>query len=239
MSGPVLSWFRRDLRLSDHPALRAAAARAGAAGVVPVFVADEVLLAPAGPTRVAYVVASLRALNEDLGGALCVRVGRPRDVLADLARETGATAVFATGDAGPYGRQRDRDVAQHLDAHGVEVTFLDTPYVVAPGVVHTKTGDPCRVFSAYRRGWDVIDGALPSGRVETTWLAHPGHDVAVLTQLAGRRRPTYFGYLPDEPPPTLAPAGERAAVEALNAFLPRVRDYHEGRTTRPSRRRVG
>jgi deoxyribodipyrimidine photo-lyase len=37
---PILYWVRRDLRLSDNPALSAAAARGP---VIPVFIVDEVV----------------------------------------------------------------------------------------------------------------------------------------------------------------------------------------------------
>ena len=43
-------WFRRDLRLSDLPALRAAV-DSGADGVVPLFVLDPALWDPAGSSR--------------------------------------------------------------------------------------------------------------------------------------------------------------------------------------------
>ncbi len=51
-NGPVIVWFKRDLRVADHPGLLAAAA--SGRGVVPVFCLDEelyadVALAAAGP----------------------------------------------------------------------------------------------------------------------------------------------------------------------------------------------
>src|SRR5450631_1630822 len=63
-------WFRRDLRLSDHPALLAAA---GEGPVVGLFVLDDVLRRPSGAPRIAFLYRTLRALDEQLrehGGAL-------------------------------------------------------------------------------------------------------------------------------------------------------------------------
>src|SRR4051794_30798275 len=59
---PVASvmWFRRDLRLGDNPALLEAAADGP---VLPLFVLDPALWGPAGPSRRAYLAASLRALD--------------------------------------------------------------------------------------------------------------------------------------------------------------------------------
>ena len=70
-------WFRRDLRLSDHPAL-AEAAQQGP--ITALFVLDDVLLRAAGKPRLAYLLRTLRGLEQDLralGGALTVCAGRP------------------------------------------------------------------------------------------------------------------------------------------------------------------
>ena len=53
---PVVLWFRRDLRLEDHPAL-VAAARQGP--VVALFVLDDALLLTAGRPRLAYFLRTL------------------------------------------------------------------------------------------------------------------------------------------------------------------------------------
>ncbi len=60
---PSVMWFRRDLRLSDNPALLEAAADGD---VLPLFVLDPALWGPAGPSRRAYLAASLRALDASL-----------------------------------------------------------------------------------------------------------------------------------------------------------------------------
>ena len=108
---PSILWFRRDLRLSDHPALLAAAQDGP---VLPVFVLDEALLAPSGPARRAFLIRSLRALDRDLrrhGPGLVVRGGRPEEVLRALVAEVGAAAVHVSADFGPYGAARDERVA--------------------------------------------------------------------------------------------------------------------------------
>ena len=69
---PSVLWFRRDLRLRDHPALDAAAQ---AGPVCALFVLDDVLLKVDEGPRTAYLYRSLRALDDDLrshGGRLTV-----------------------------------------------------------------------------------------------------------------------------------------------------------------------
>ena len=87
---PSVLWFRRDLRLRDHPALDAAAQ---AGPVCALFVLDDVLLKVDEGPRTAYLYRSLRALDEDLrshGGRLTVKRGRPENVVPRLAKEIGA-----------------------------------------------------------------------------------------------------------------------------------------------------
>ncbi|MGH3372106.1 MAG: deoxyribodipyrimidine photo-lyase, partial [Nocardioidaceae bacterium] len=112
---PAVMWFRRDLRLSDNPALLDACASATpGAGVLPLFVVDPNLWGPAGPNRRAYLVASLDALDRSLGGRLVVRHGDPVREVIRAVREVGARAVHVAGDFGPYGARRDNAVAEAL-----------------------------------------------------------------------------------------------------------------------------
>ena len=146
----AVMWFRRDLRLSDNPALRAALE---ADEVAPVFVVDPVLWGRAGRVRTAYLSASLRALDESLGGALVVRRGDPAEELSRLTRHLGASTVHVAADFGPYGRERDERVEQTLADQGVELVRTGSPYAVAPGRVLNGSGSPYQVFTPFFRAW--------------------------------------------------------------------------------------
>ncbi|MCO7240115.1 deoxyribodipyrimidine photo-lyase [Aeromicrobium sp. CnD17-E] len=67
--------FRSDFRLNDNPALREAI-EAGPDGVVPMFVLDDHYWGPNGRTRLAYLMALLRDLDERVGGLTVVH-GKP------------------------------------------------------------------------------------------------------------------------------------------------------------------
>src|ERR1700712_1794044 len=107
-----LLWFRRDLRLCDHPALLAAASDDHQ--VVPLFVVDPALWDPSGPPRQAWLVRSLTALSAACDGRLVTRCGDPVEVVPAVAAEVGARTVFVSADSGPYGRTRDTAVAEAL-----------------------------------------------------------------------------------------------------------------------------
>ena len=90
-AAPTVMWFRRDLRLHDHPALDAAAKKGP---VTALFVLDDVLLKRDQGPRTAMLFRTLRALDEDLrahGGRLTVVRGRPVDVVPRIAHEIGAS----------------------------------------------------------------------------------------------------------------------------------------------------
>ena len=71
----ALLWFRRDLRLSDNPALVEAVRAADQ--VVGVFCLDDALLGPSGAVRRAHLFGCLRSLDASMDGKLVLRCGDP------------------------------------------------------------------------------------------------------------------------------------------------------------------
>ena len=149
-------WFRRDLRVRDHPALM----RAVDVGdrVAPVFVVDEQLLAGRwlSPNRLWFLRESVAALAEELarlGAPLTVIRGDPRVVVPAFARAVEARRVLVSRDATPYGRARDRDVAEELRAAGILLEAAPGLLIVEPDAVATAAGTPYRVYAPFRRAW--------------------------------------------------------------------------------------
>ena len=148
----ALWWVRRDLRLSDNPALTAALKEAEE--VIPVFILDPVLLSSpySGVKRVAFLFEGLRALNRQLleaGSRLVIRKGSPSEALRLLVQETGAQAIFAEEDYSPYARQRDELVRKTLPLS--PGGFSGGP--VPPGACSSQMATPYTVFTPYSRAW--------------------------------------------------------------------------------------
>jgi len=195
-----LLWFRRDLRLDDHPALIAAAADGD---VVPLFVVDPAF-AGAGAARVSFLAGCLAELHRATRGALVIRSGDPAAVVPMLAEELGVDAVYATEDFGPYGRRRDAAVAEALDGQGRRLTFAGSPYAVAPDTVVKGNGEPYAVFTPFSRAWRAAGWAEPSPAPAVRWAGG-----------------IFSEPVPEAPEVAaeLPPAGERAAHDRLDAFL--------------------
>lgn len=208
-------WFRRDLRLADHPALLAALAVANE--VVPLFVLDPVLLRPAGAPRVAQLLGCLEALGQGTDGALVVRGGDPAEVVAAVAAEVGAAEVFVTEDFGPYGRSRDERVAERLAADGRALVAEGTPYAVSPGTLSTTSGTSYKVFTPFSKAWHAAPTPAPSDAPRSPrWR----------TGVAGEALPDR----PDLDGTAIVDSGEAGAAARLERFLDGpVRRYAEDR----------
>jgi len=192
-----LWWLRRDFRLSDNPALRAASDDGGA--VLPIFVLDPALLATAGVARRAWIFAALRALDADLqeagGPGLSVVQGRPAKAVPRAAQQVGAATVHVSADFAPYGRRRDQRVQDALAAQGVELRRTGSPYAVAPGTLSNDGGRPFQVFSPFHRAWLAhgVNAPAPGVRAEDVdWLkaddlVTPPEPDADLVERAGER----------------------------------------------------
>ncbi len=122
MTSPVLVWFKRDLRVDDHPAL----ARAAALGpVLPLYVVEpDYWGLPDVSGRqwafLAEALAGLRAELAALGQPLVVRQGAAVAVLERMWRRFGVRRMVShqeTGNGWTY--ERDLRVADAARRHGV------------------------------------------------------------------------------------------------------------------------
>jgi len=230
-------WFRRDLRLDDLPALDTASS-VGADGVVPLFVVDPAVLDPAGPNRRRFLAEALRALDRELGGTLVLRRGDPRLVVPALAAEVGAGSVASTADFGPYGAARDRTVGEALSAAGRRLVTVDSPYVVAPGKVRGSSGAPLRVFTPFRRAWEVVGWERPLPAPEVRFVGAPS-DTTIDDIEAGVAAPSLEGLsawwegLPLGVAEHLPTAGSSAAMSRLEQFVAGPLSEYEDDRDRP------
>jgi len=162
-------WFRRDLRLHDHPALTAA--MAGRGHVAPIFVLDDALLGGRwrSANRTWFLRGSVLALADALaarGAPLTVLHGNPVEIVPAHAASVGAARVVVSRDYGPYGRRRDARVEAALAGRGI--SWLEAPgqLIHEPEAVLTAEDRPFRVYGPFRRAWGRFDrrAVLPAPR---------------------------------------------------------------------------
>lgn len=156
---PVIVWFRQDLRLSDQPALAAAAA--SGRPVLPVYVLDPAAdddFRPGAASRwwLHYSLSELaRRLAALAGGGpgLVLRSGPPCEALLELCRETRAVAVFWNRCLEPAASATEARLADQLRGLGLEVHAFDGAVLVDPARFRNKSGAPYRVFTPF---WNAL-----------------------------------------------------------------------------------
>ncbi|QGV76900.1 cryptochrome/photolyase family protein [Streptomyces ficellus] len=150
--------FTNDLRLHDHPPLRAALG--GDRQVVPLFVRDRAIEKAgfAVPNRSAFLADCLRDLDEGLrarGGRLIVRSGDVVRQTCAVAAEAGADEVHMAGEHTRYARHREDRLRAALEADGRRLYVHDgVVTAVEPGALTPAGSDHFAVFTPYFRRWN-------------------------------------------------------------------------------------
>jgi deoxyribodipyrimidine photo-lyase len=224
MASVALLWLRRDLRVTDHPAL--AVAREAADSLVPVFCLDPALLQGRhrSAPRTQFMLECLRDVDaslRELGSYLAIRHGPPQRELPGLASDLGARTVHVTADVGPYARRRDRTVRDALQAVDCELCFHPGLFAVDdPAAIRTGGGGPYTVFTPYHRAWARAPRRQVLGEPDSLPpppARLPRGEIPSLEELGLEQTVTHP-----------APGGECAGRQTLESFLAnRVERYRE------------
>ncbi len=148
MTHPVIMWFRQDLRLTDHPALTAAAA---AGPVLPVYVLDDKTPGDwrwGGASRW-WLHHSLEHLNESL--PLILRQGETLAQLEKLIVECKASALYFTRDYAPWSGTLERRVKELCDRLGVACHRHGGYLLHEPESIRNGSGEFFKVYTPYSR----------------------------------------------------------------------------------------
>ncbi len=223
-SATTVVWFRQDLRMTDNPALTAAAGSGAAA--VPVFIWDDGCDRDTGNTWVPGGAArwwlhhSLASLDTDLrrlGSRLVLRRGPALPVLTALIAETGARRVVWNRCYEPAALARDTAIKQRLKADGIAADSFNSALLCEPWTLEKATGGPFRVYTPFWRACrDQIATAPPVPLPPPEALTPPERwpDSDALADLGLLPRPDWAGGLREAWTP-----GEADARARLGAFL--------------------
>lgn len=149
--------FTSDLRLHDHPPLRAALRAADE--VVPLFVLDPGIHAAGfdAPNRKAFLADCLNDLDASLrrrGGRLLIRNGPVVREVRSVTAEYRATEVHIAAGVTAYAHHREERLREGLGGSGVALRVHDAVITaVAPGAVTPSGSDHFAVFTPYFRRW--------------------------------------------------------------------------------------
>ena len=152
---PLILWFRRDLRLSDHPML--AAAVMSGRPLIPVFLCDAQLeaMGAAPKWRLGLGVERFAQTLGALGSRLILRRGDALACLQDLVAETGAAGVMWQRMYDPAAVARDTEVKVVLRAKGLVAQSFPGALMFEPWTVETGQGGYYKVYSPF---WRAVKG---------------------------------------------------------------------------------
>jgi deoxyribodipyrimidine photo-lyase len=187
MASPVILWFRQDLRLSDHPALAAAAA---AGAVIPLFILDDETPGDwrwGGASRW-WLHRSLDALSARI--PLVLRRGRADTVLQTVVAETGATGLYFTRDYAPWSGALENRIKAICDGAGITCHRHGGFLLHEPESVKTGSGSFFKVYTPFARACRAEgEPRAPRGASSVTWA----------TDLPRGERLSDWGHLPSQP----------------------------------------
>ena len=209
----AIIWFRRDLRINDHPALLAAVE--SSEQVIPLFILDKTQIKEAGAKLLAYMAQSLRSLDESLGNNLHIIEGDQVEVLTALIKKFDVQEVHISAEYERYGAERDAKV----EAAGIKLVRTGSPYAVTPGrVLKPSDGTPYKVYTPFYRAWRTHGWRAPAKTPKSMKFVQPTSE---------------YRNFPDFPLPKgveIIKAGEAAALSRFKEFTKKGLDtYDENR----------
>ena len=213
----AIVWFRRDLRLEDHPALSAACRAHDRVLLIYIHAPHEDGPWAAGGASRWWLHHSLSRLDAQLRErhhALHLRQGDSLAVLLDIIARSGATAVYWNRLYEPTAIARDRVIKAALRDRGIEAHSFNAALWCEPWQIETRQQGPYRVFTPF---WRALRPQLEGPRP----LPAPAHLPGL--ELAGGLPLDALSLLPsihwDAGLKQAWQPGEQGAQEMLDIFL--------------------
>ena len=156
--GPVILWFRRDLRLRDNPALAAACESGREIFCIYIDEDSKNLRSDGGATRW-WLHHSLAALDADLkkkGAGLHILKGDAATLIPKLAKASEAAAAVWNRRYDEADRALDAALKTKLEEAGLIVKSFNGHLLYEPWEVKSKTGTPMKVFTPFWRAAQAV-----------------------------------------------------------------------------------
>jgi deoxyribodipyrimidine photo-lyase len=213
-----IHWFRRDLRINDNPAFNEAC-KSGE--VLPIVLIDPNLWPTWGAPKQAYLIDSLKSLNDSLNGNLVIKHGSAVEVIPQIAKKFKVNSVHYAADFSEHGIHRDGEIKKILEGVGIKFEATGSGYAVAPGRVTKDDGTYYKVYTPFYKTW------LKHG-----WRA-PAKAPKTLPNFIGGEISDGLPERPDVSSLVIPPAGEQASLDRWKWFKKNALSTYSDDRNRP------
>jgi deoxyribodipyrimidine photo-lyase len=226
---PVIIWFRRDLRLADQAAVRAAAD--SGAPIIAVYVLDDESpkhrkMGDASRWWLHHSLQSLGKALEARGSKLILRRGNSANIIADIAHKAGASAVHALHHYEPWWLNAQKALRKAMSDDDIVLELHHGNYLVPPGSVTTGSGNPYKVYTPF---WRALNQHMPPPQPLSTPQSFVAPDDWPVSDDLDE-----WALLPSKPNwakgfAEMWTPGEEGAANSLSNFAPKADNYDEKR----------
>ena len=148
----AIIWFRKDLRLSDNPALTQACEENNE--IIPIYIYEENIpnawmIGEASKWWLHYSLQSLCDNFDSFGIKLVLKKGNPLTILQSLLHETQANAVYWNRRYEPYSILNDAKIKQTLYKQGVKCNSYNGSLLIEPWEILTQKKTYFKVFTRF------------------------------------------------------------------------------------------
>lgn len=186
-STPTILWFRKDLRLGDNSALKAAI-KVGAP-VIPLFIwsSDESGAWAPGAASKWWLYQALKSLSKsfkEVGGELVLREGDSLGQLRDIIEKTGAKRVYWNRRYESPHRELDASIKRQLREDEIEVESFNSSLLNEPHTAATGGGNPYKVYTPYwKKVKDRAIEPIAESNIDSLKFADPSPETLTLKSL--------------------------------------------------------
>ncbi|KAK9918887.1 hypothetical protein WJX75_007839 [Coccomyxa subellipsoidea] len=154
----AVMWFRNDLRVHDNQAL--AMALRDSTSLLPLYCFDPREYSSTvngvnttGPYRAQFIVDAVTDLRDSLralGSDLIVRIGKPEEILMDLAKKVGASKVYCHSEVTYEEDLTEKRVAAALNTEDIQLKACWGSTLYSPDELPFKLGDMPATHGEFR-----------------------------------------------------------------------------------------
>lgn len=143
-------WFRRDLRISDNPAIVEAS---NLGKILPIYILDDCAPNPfkiGGASKI-WLHHSLDSLNKSLDGKLNIYMGKTTEIIELLIDKHGVSNLFCNACYDPWHIKQERSLQDICTRKSINYKLFNSSYLWAPNQILKSDRTYYKVFTAYKK----------------------------------------------------------------------------------------